>query len=497
MSTLVAPLLALLAAAPSPEAVVPVDAIILGGSRDSRARFEGVGWIGLSAKTGLLQAPGFPLEVDSAKVSGLKPGFQVTILGFCPPAESERVLAAARLAFPGAYVRKVTGQQPACPRLAEPRAQALVNAAGEGDLKAVRELLAAGVPTDASGSYLGKEATALAAAVSADKTDVARLLLERGADLQVASRFLDGGVLGRAVSHGNEKLVELLLAHKADPNGRTPYGGPHLRSALEGAKIGISERLLRAGANPRATYALSASRRADDLPEDEAPSFFAAACRGGSELPRMLAAHGVDLKEKSKQGATILVYAVTDCNATRLAGETSTAPQSAARLERVKALLDFGVDPNARPSWGMTALHEAMAAGNQELVEPLLAHGAEVKSTDAMGRTALFHAACEGLGDAVGRLLKAGAPADLAAQGVTPLACVVANRDSNDVEDIVDLLLAAKADPKVMPGGGYVSIADRACASGHLNVALKLVKRGASFMKGKPTERMCVLTEGD
>ena len=205
-------------------------------------------------------------------------------------------------------------------------------------------------------------------------------------------------MLANAVANWNEALVELLLAHKANPNGRTRYGGsPLLHVALLGGRAGISQRLLQAWADPRAPVVVPTPLNTPLHPEDEVPLFFAAACKGGAELPRMLAAHGVDLKQKSKQGATMLIYAVTDCNERRLTGETSKAAQSAARLERVKALLDAGVDPSARPSWGMSALHEALEAGNQELVEPLLAHGAEVKSTDAKGQTALFLAACNGL----------------------------------------------------------------------------------------------------
>jgi hypothetical protein len=66
----------------------------------------------------LTLAPGFPQVVRSDGYQGLRPGFTIVIAGFCPPDAAGGPLEALKKVFPGAYVRKVTGVEPAsCPKV--------------------------------------------------------------------------------------------------------------------------------------------------------------------------------------------------------------------------------------------------------------------------------------------------------------------------------------------------------------------------------------------
>lgn len=108
-------LAALLLAAPSTE----MRAIVLTGAKlPERAQLEPA-----KAKlTTLIPAPGYPKIFESKKIEGLKPGFEVVVLGFCPLGQevsiADLIEAEAKRQVPGAYGRAVRTSEPAsCPRL--------------------------------------------------------------------------------------------------------------------------------------------------------------------------------------------------------------------------------------------------------------------------------------------------------------------------------------------------------------------------------------------
>lgn len=98
----------------------PIEVLIMAGDPDeaeAQKKFKKVvrhlSWI-----TPPLTLPdGYPKLVKSADYKGLKPGFFITIAGFCPKSLSQQALAVLRKAESGAYVRTVdvaAGTQ-ACP----------------------------------------------------------------------------------------------------------------------------------------------------------------------------------------------------------------------------------------------------------------------------------------------------------------------------------------------------------------------------------------------
>lgn len=68
---------------------------------------------------GIFPTEGFPQVVASATVSGLKPGFQVAILGYCAKeADAKSLREISDFAYPGTYLRKVKGEfDGRCPEL--------------------------------------------------------------------------------------------------------------------------------------------------------------------------------------------------------------------------------------------------------------------------------------------------------------------------------------------------------------------------------------------
>lgn len=110
------------AAGPAQAAPTEMRAIVLAGTK-LPARVSGQ-LESVQAKLGaLIPAPGFPKVVESKLVPGLKPGFEVILLGLCPTLGVEGGLTnlveqAAKDAVSGSYSRpvKVEGP-PACPQL--------------------------------------------------------------------------------------------------------------------------------------------------------------------------------------------------------------------------------------------------------------------------------------------------------------------------------------------------------------------------------------------
>ena len=72
------------------------------------------------------------------------------------------------------------------------------------------------------------------------------------------------------------------------------------------------------------------------------------------------------------------------------------------------ALLEAGVDANARDRWGATALYHAAAKGDEAAVRLLLAHGADTNTTSNVGNSPLMAAAGRGHAAVVRLLLQHG-----------------------------------------------------------------------------------------
>ena len=171
-----------------------------------------------------------------------------------------------------------------------------------------------------------------------------KALLEGGGDPNRLDR--DGmSPLLRATEQGLQPAVELLLGHKADPNGPRPRSGytPLHEAAHRGSK-GIADVLLKASAD------------VDAKTTDGSTPLHTAVSRKQREVAELLLANRADPNAKNKDGQTPLHWAVQ-------LGERELA----------ELLLANKADPNERDKSGRTPLDLAKSAALQpQLVQPMM-----------------------------------------------------------------------------------------------------------------------------
>lgn len=343
---------------------------------------------------------------------------------------------------------------------------------GAATLPALRGLLARGV-SPAGGGGLARFLGACAAgdATAPGLEACALELLERGADPFAASKVGDPP-LALAVRLGWPRLVERLLAIGVALDARDSHGMSALHLAAALSRELMLKRLVAQGASPDllATdgqtplgVALSSGRRdladwldwrgwplprrpllADDVP--------AAAIVGDADAVRRLLELGLAVDAVDSQGCTALLRAAGGGHRAlvdlllahgadpQLAAHSGATPLSAAvsmcHVDIVDRLIVAGASLEQRLPGESTVLMVACALGLPDLAARLLAAGADVHAADAQGRTALHCAAVFGftarerarLVALLDTLLLAGADADLAAAGTTPMLLLLGAR---------------------------------------------------------------------
>jgi ankyrin repeat protein len=110
-----------------------------------------------------------------------------------------------------------------------------------GQVEAARLLLEAGADVQAAARN-AMRVTGLHAAAAARSVEIARMLLQRGADAN-ARQQAGYTALHAAAQHGDGELVELLLAHGGDPALRSEDGRDAAAHAREGGHAELAARL--------------------------------------------------------------------------------------------------------------------------------------------------------------------------------------------------------------------------------------------------------------
>lgn len=129
------------------------------------------------------------------------------------------------------------------------QAAAIHDAAKNGDIAAIAAALDAGADVNESDGL----ATPLHYAVNRQHFDAAKLLVERGADVNAVSK-LGGAPLMAAVTKNRIEFITLLLAHGADPNATAGKQAP-LHVAIKKGCLDCVTALVEAGADVNALTA--------------------------------------------------------------------------------------------------------------------------------------------------------------------------------------------------------------------------------------------------
>ena len=278
----------------------------------------------------------------------------------------------------------------------------LIDAARDGDLAAVRALLAQGAGVNATE---GDGTSALHWASYRDDIETVGLLLDAGADVNAANDL-----------------------------GATP-----LWAAGQNGSAVMVRRLLAAGANPNLT-----------LLAGETP-LMVAARSGAPEVVELLLRHGAETEARGARGQTALMWAVAQHHPSIVTVLLANGADVHARSDVWSQMM--AVPPHGQPEYnrqtphgGNTALMFAARVGDVGSARQLVEAGADVDDTDARGVSATALAAHAGFGDLVELLLEGGADPNAAEAGFSALHTAVMRRDLR----MVGALLDHGADPNAV-----------------------------------------------
>jgi len=367
----------------------------------------------------------------------------------------------------------------------EAQETSLMHAAKNGNMHAVRSLLAAGADASCQDRD-GK--SAFDYAMENGCFEIAALLETYGATAGNGSAFI------KAAAAGRTGVLRNLIAY--DPSKINGFGWAALEAAASHGHAETAQMLADAGVSPdsrdlrKRTLLYRAAQRRDaraakillDIGADvnlatyvpftaDRLALCEAARQGDLPMVQLLLSRGsrIDNMISAFYGETALQDAVHGGNGEVLkallaAGCDKNSPfaknfsELYKQKELVKILLEAGADPNI----GCTSpLDSAMRQRCYDTAMLLLQYGADPDETDNYNRNRLYFAACGAPAELAAELLKRGAKANLVdtVQGSkkSALICAVAVR-KQDSPEIVRLLLESGADPSVRDAKGKTAL---------------------------------------
>ena len=242
--------------------------------------------------------------------------------------------------------------------------------------------------------------TALTLAAREGDIESAKLLLERGANVNQVTEYGWSPLL-TATNNRHYKLAEYLIERNADVNlankgNWTPLYLATDNRNIEGGDFPVPKPdidhfeyikfLLDHGANPNARAKDNTLTRTiftmQWFLESGATPFVRAAQSSDIELLKLLLKYGADPLLRTDFGDTALTAAA---GIGWVEGVTYEHSQQA-NVETVKFLLELGLDPNASNQDGRTPLMGAAMKGRNAVVQTLVDHGARLDQRDKGSR---------------------------------------------------------------------------------------------------------------
>ncbi|SFD24178.1 ankyrin repeat domain-containing protein [Tropicimonas isoalkanivorans] len=224
-----------------------------------------------------------------------------------------------------------------------------------GDRAAVSEAVANTDDLDETDFIIG---TPLHAAVAEGHADIARLLIETGADVNAVSEINGKTALHLAAELGDFDTVRLLLENEADVAARDKTGLAAIHHATVAGHPAIVTALLNAG--------VEVDTR--EFAENMTPLMIASLV-GDHELVELLVDGGADIEAESGNGRTPFYYAASWESYINVGGDAL-----------LRYLANLGVDMSPEDESGLTPLTWAMARNMptyREIVEVLIDLGVE------------------------------------------------------------------------------------------------------------------------
>jgi ankyrin repeat protein len=255
----------------------------------------------------------------------------------------------------------------------------------------------------------GDLGSSLLAALKNEHEDIARLLVDSGADVAASAPNWPVGMtaLHCAARDGYEFLAAELLSKGAAVDAKTDTGETPLHMAVENGHIKIASQLLDHGAN------IEAQDNVGKVP------LYDAIVNKDRAMVELFLGKGAALEVKDLLGRTIVLIAV----------ETG-------QLDIIHILLEKAPNIQVADIRGQALIHYAAASGLPTIVKQCMN---DIERQDNSGRTALHVAANAGHEDVVQLLVQAGANIEARTiSGQTPLYCAAVAGDTNIVQQLID-----------------------------------------------------------
>jgi ankyrin repeat protein len=306
---------------------------------------------------------------------------------------------------------------------------------------------------------------------------LAKLMLEKGASLELSKEDEDRTVLSLAAENGHNPIVSLLLERGArlestDTLGRTP-----LWWAIKAERMTMARLLLEKGADPGCM---------------DQPPLLIAAESGHYESVKLLLEYFAPIESEDSFGRTplsnaamnghdmvvkLLLDAGADIeHASRPDDQTPLSQAAEHGHDRVvEVLLKEGARTEPKGLYDLTALSYAARQGHDQVVKILVEKGAQIDSKDLYDRTALMWAAGQGYDQVLKILVEKGAQSDLQDNsGRTALIWAA----GQGYDQIVKILVEKGAQSDLQDNSGRTALS-WAAGQGYDQVVKILVEKGA------------------
>eukprot|EP00043_Microstomoeca_roanoka_P009710 m.92479 g.92479 ORF g.92479 m.92479 type:complete len:1086 (-) comp14669_c0_seq2:328-3585(-) len=244
--------------------------------------------------------------------------------------------------------------------------EVLWQAVQAGDLSGVQAAVSSGADVNFRGPHEDRCNAPLHLASGNGYSDIAQLLIELGADVNV-NNYDNNTPLHFVNVHLDIAL--LLIKHGADINAKNNWGDTALHWVSDNGVTGTASLLIEHGADINAKN------------NDEETSLHLATHKGHTDVVSLLIDRGADVNAKKKDDITAL----------HIAAENG-------HFDIARLLIEHGGDLHAARAWtGWTPLHCASTRGHADICRLLIEHGADGNCNDANGRTPLDYAETVGV----------------------------------------------------------------------------------------------------